>query len=40
MSKLKEEEEHGTNMDTDRLVKISWGNIQAGRRSPGRPKTR
>ena len=33
-------DEHVTNMDTGRLVKISRDNIPPGRRSPGWPKRR
>ena len=32
--------EHITTMDYERLVKISKGNIPAGRGTPGRPKRR
>jgi hypothetical protein len=42
MSGWKENEDNGTKhvirMDAERLVKISWDNIPAGTRSPGRPK--
>ena len=36
--KRREWNEHITNIDAERLVKISWDNIPAGRRSPGHPK--
>ena len=40
VERRREWDEHLTRMDAERLVKISKGNIQVRRRSPGRPTRR